>query len=817
MKKFKKNKNSKIIFTSKAETLKFLKKRVKKSKIEDIFNFTVRDWGENKKSLLKNISKVFKSQIIVRSSAKGEDSHEKSEAGSYESILNVNPQSGKAVRQAVTQVIRSYELGGNKNPQNLVLIQKQTADIATSGVVLTRESKHGLPYFIINFEEGSRTDGVTKGKSNNIIKIFRKASISLIPKKWKSLICAVKEIESITSIDYLDIEFGITNKGEIVIFQVRPITSFENYQKNQHDVYVKNVINSYKKNFMKFQYSKNLFGKKTIFSDMTDWNPAEIIGNNPNLLDYTLYDYLIMKDSWYEGRSSIGYQKIGKKNLMVKFGNKPYVDVRASFNSLVPSNFEKNITKKLINFYLYKLEKNPHLHDKVEFEILFTCYDFSLKNRLKELQNHGFTKEEIIKIKEKLLEFTNSIIENYSLILENSKKSLNRLSKNRDKILSNVNQKTDYVEFLKAAEILLYDCRKLGTIPFSTMARISFIASALLKSLVKDGSVDSKIADSIMNSINTPLSRFRRDFDDFCNNRISKKEFLRGYGHLRPGTYDITVRRYDDDNRFLNNIKFIKSKKNKSNVIIDSNINKIFKNHGLKLDHNKFKNFIESSLKEREELKFEFTHNLSEALELITKAGAKLGFSRIEMKDLDIFTILSSYKKFEKNELKSIWQKKINVQKKKKANDERLLLPPILFSKNDFEIIPSYIVKPNFITKKSVTAELVYLDDFNTMPNLEQKIILIENADPGYDWIFTKNPAGLITKYGGIASHMSIRCAEISLPAAIGCGEILFEQLVLSSMLLLDCENNQIVILKQKVDDEYIEERKALKSLGYIK
>ena len=568
---------------------------------------------------------------------------------------------------------------------------------------------------------------------------------------------------------------------------------------------------------MKFQYSKNLLNKKTIFSDMTDWNPAEIIGNNPNLLDYTLYDYLIMKDSWHEGRSSIGYQKTGQKNLMVKFGNKPYVDIRASFNSLVPSNFKKNITKKLINFYLYKLEKNPHLHDKVEFEILFTCYDFALKNRLKELQNHGFTKEEIKKIKEKLIEFTNSIIENYSLILENSKKAQNRMSKNREDILSNVNQKTDYVEFLKAAEILLEDCRKFGAVPFSTMARISFIASALLKSLVREGSIDSNTADSIMNSINTPLSRFRRDFEDFCKSRVSKDEFLRVYGHLRPGTYDITARRYDDNNQFLNNIKFIKSKKNKSKVVIDSKINKIFKNHGLKLDHKKFKNFIESSLKEREELKFEFTRNLSDALELITKAGEKLGFSRMEMKDLDIFTILSSYKKFEKNGLKSIWQKKINLQKKRKINNERILLPPILFSKNDFEIITSYTVKPNFITRKSVTAELVYLEDLGAIPNLEQKIILIENADPGYDWIFTKNPAGLITKYGGIASHMSIRCAEISLPAAIGCGEILFEQLILSSVVLLDCENNQIVILEHKVVDEYIEERKALKSLGYIK
>ena len=39
------------------------------------------------------------------------------------------------------------------------------------------------------------------------------------------------------------------------------------------------------------------------------------------------------------------------------------------------------------------------------------------------------------------------------------------------------------------------------------------------------------------------------------NNKISKSEFLRIYGHLRPGTYDITINRYDKDNPFLNIIK----------------------------------------------------------------------------------------------------------------------------------------------------------------------------------------------------------------------------------------------------------------------
>ena len=79
--------------------------------------------------------------------------------------------------------------------------------------------------------------------------------------------------------------------------------------------------------------------------------------------------------------------------------------------------------------------------------------------------------------------------------------------------------------------------------------------------------------------------------------------------------------------------------------------------------------------------------------------------------------------------------------------------------------------------------------------NLKGKIVLLENGDPGYDWIFTRSPAGLITKYGGVASHMSIRCAEFGLPAAIGCGS-LFDSIKDSSTILLDCEKNKIDYVK---------------------
>ena len=67
------------------------------------------------------------------------------------------------------------------------------------------------------------------------------------------------------------------------------------------------------------------------------------------------------------------------------------------------------------------------------------------------------------------------------------------------------------------------------------------------------------------------------------------------------------------------------------------------------------------------------------------------------------------------------------------------------------------------------------------------RIIIIERADPGFDWIFTQNIAGLVTKFGGANSHMAIRCAELNLPAAIGCGEQIFDRLLKANSIELDC------------------------------
>jgi glutamine kinase len=805
-------------FTSKSNVLKFLNSKLKKSKIKKIFDFTVNQWEIDKNKILSDIQKQFTNEIlIIRSSAVGEDSVENSNAGNYESIQKIPSNSKLKIRNAINSVIRSYQEKSNFNKNNQILVQKQAIDIITSGVIFTKTPDLGAPYYVINYEDGQSTIGVTKGTINNTCKLFRKTPTSDIPSKWKKLIESIKEIEIKIGSNILDIEFGITKKNSIIIFQVRPITSLSDDFSPKLDNSILKLIIKEKEKFLFLNKKKHVSGNYTIFSDMSDWNPAEIIGDHPNLLDYSLYDFLIMKKIWHQGRKIIGYQNIEPYPLMVKFGNKPYVDLRGSFNSLIPNTVNALQKKKLINFYLKKLNTERHLHDKVEFEILFSCYDLVIDKRLKELKKNNFTNKEIQELKNALIIFTNKIISSFPKIQENCEKSINQLSTNRKSILANLNSKTNYKDSLTSAEKLLKNCREFGTLPFSTMARISFISSILLKSLENEKQIPQNFIENFMKSISTPLSEIQNDADLLAKNKISKNQFLSKYGHLRPGTYDITASRYDEEKDFFDNIKFLR--KNKiSKVIINKNkLSKIFLKHGLKFTNIDFLDFVEQSITQREKLKFEFTKNLSEAIELIANAGNKLGFSRSDMSHLSISSIFS-YKKYTKNILKQKWQKQILSETKKYNLAKSLILPPILSSEEDFDFIQYFISKPNFITSKKITGELIFLKHFEQKrSDLENKIVVIENADPGYDWIFTKIPLGLITKYGGVASHMSIRCAEMGLPAAIGCGEILFEQLIDSSKVLLDAKNKQLIIQEHKHRNEHIEERKVLKSLGYIK
>lgn len=781
---------------TKANTLKRLKKLLKKSEVLDIFSFTSSDWKIHSETILGIIAKRFISErIIIRSSAISEDNEKSSMAGGFVSFLDIPPSDQKKVREAVEGVLKSYKKKGFQSSFNQVLIQPQIKEVLLSGVIFTR-GVHNTPYYIINFDNNTKnTDTVTGGLENKTIKVFRGICIKDVNSRLKKTLESVKEIEEVMQKKGLDIEFCVTPQEKIIIFQVRPITTLEDSEIEDEEV--RERIKKLDEEFENLSIKKKwLAGEKNIFADMPDWNPAEIIGNNPNFLDYSLYDYLITESIWHRARTSQGYYNVNPSRLIWLFGNKPYVDVRATFNSFIPGKVSKKLHKKLVDFYMNKLKKNPELQDKVEFDILFTCYDFCFDARSKELLNNHFSKEEVEELKESLLDLTNNLILNSKKEITKDLKSLNEMKTARLKKSFDFN-KDNIFSLLRGAKSLLEDCKEKGTLQFSRLARLGFIGKILLKSLVLREFIDSNFYDSFMNSIETVAKGFTEDFELMLKGKIKTEKFVSKYAHLRPGTYDITSRRYDSIPDIFHssrgNSLIIKRKKAfriKRTTL--TYLNKIFKEQGLKFSPEALFKFIKSSLEARELSKFEFTKNLSDALELIAIAGDELGFSRQELSMLSIQEILSENYKT-KEDLASFWKERLIQRKMQRSINDKLELPPILFSKKDFMIIRDYTPKPNFITQKKVKARILDLSKASINKALiNGKIVMIENGDPGFDWIFTKNPAGLITKYGGVASHMSIRCAEFGMPAAIGCGAI-YNQLEDNEEIVIDCKSKRII------------------------
>ena len=125
----------------------------------------------------------------------------------------------------------------------------------------------------------------------------------------------------------------------------------------------------------------------------------------------------------------------------------------------------------------------------------------------------------------------------------------------------------------------------------------------------------------------------------------------------------------------------------------------------------------------------------------------------------------------------------------------RAWLPHLLTEPSDIDVVRMPLGRPNFITHDKVVAETKFLAA-NEIVFVDGGIVLIESADPGFDWIFSHNIAGLVTKYGGANSHMAIRCAEFGLPAAIGCGERTFSELIAAKVIELNCENKTIRVVR---------------------
>lgn len=769
-----------LTFTTKADTLRDLSEQLNTAKVLPQVCQTAGEIQADPARLLTLLRQngLLDRRLIVRSSAKNEDTAENSNAGKFLSIAGVEGE--QAILDAAAQVMEAM----GPDPDNQVFIQPFLTGVELCGVAFTMDPNTGGNYYILNYDDSTgSTSSVTDGTGTHLQTYyhFKGPEAPEAPQPLNRVIALCRELEELFQRPALDLEFAIAG-GELYLLQVRPLV----IGKPTADLEAqKNCLRHIRDKLCSSMLPHpDLCGQKTIYGVMPDWNPAEMIGLRPRALALSLYKEIITNSIWAYQRDNYGYRNLRSFPLMVDFRGLPYIDTRVSFNSFLPKTLPQALAEKLVDYYLNRLRAHPEYHDKVEFEIAFTCYTFDLPERVKVLAEHGFTAAEQDCLVESLRELTNSIIREDGLWRKDAQKIEILREKHREIMDSGLGT-ADKIYWL------LEYCRRYGTLPFAGLARAGFIAVELLRSMVAIGGITEEERALYMNGLSTVGKNITRDLS-----ALSPAGFLSRYGHLRPGTYDICSPRYDQGRELYFDFARAQEKPGEGPGEFKLTLKQyeffqqMLEEHQLKVDVLSLFHFIRHAIEGREYAKFVFTHTLSDVLELLVELGAGYGLSREDMSYVSIQRVTAAYSSADG--LEQILRDSIRDGRAREQESAGLTLPPLLWDEGQLYSFFLPDGSPNFITQGRCIAETAVLPSEDP---LEGKLVLIRGADPGYDWIFSHSIAGFITAYGGANSHMAIRAAEFGIPAVIGVGEKQFARYAAARCLEVDCRNRTVAIL----------------------
>ncbi|MDR1277085.1 MAG: pyruvate phosphate dikinase [Candidatus Accumulibacter sp.] len=785
-------------FATKAQTLESLRPVLRLSTIPQSFSFAATRWIDERGAVLAELTGIFpEGYLIVRSSAVGEDAYAESRAGVYESIPFVSAVDGQALAGAIDTVIASYARRKSaRSSDDLVLVQPMVDNISMAGVVFTQELQNGAPYYVINYDDISgRHDAVTSGADlTRTLLIHRGYERHMRSSRFSRLIEAVQEIEDVVGLPGIDIEFVVNTAEEVYIVQVRPLAVRRNWNRSTARRVDQALDQTREFVRDRLRPLPNIVGDRSLYSLMSDWNPVEMLGAAPRPLALSLYRHLITDSIWAEARAGMGYRDLSGRSLLIEFNGRPYIDVRESFNSFLPASLPVPIAEKLVNAWLDRLQEHPELHDKVEFEVTLTTHVPGF-GRLYGgvLADWGLGSEERGEFEGCLKNLTLNVLAERGQLLEDELAKTIPLQRVG---ASDCGRNTDC---LYQAKQLLTLCREYGTKPFSVLARCAFMAEAVLRALVAGDAILPERAMAFRASVRTVLADFLEDMRRVREGGIGEKEFFDRYGHLRPSSYDILSPRYDQRQNFLSLLETENAVRNEAYEFNLSGeerraVAALLDAEGYALSPEDLFRFMSRAIAGREEAKFRFTRALSQALEEIALWGEELGLSRDELSFLrleDLWGFLSSSPMLPWEDL---MRSKAWANRENHEICQAICLPYVICGVADVDIVPLHKSRPNFITKGAVRGLALYLTGHENVAELDFKgaIVFIESADPGFDWIFSRPIVGLVTKYGGANSHMAIRCAELRMPAAIGCGEQLFESLKHSREVGLDCATERL-------------------------
>ncbi len=745
------NPQDQLNYKNKAKNLEFVKNN-SNIKIPYFKEIAFDDFENIEETLGK-----FSEQIIIRSNSSKEDTDETSSAGKFLSIGPIDKNDISLIKKSWNEVLQSYE----KDDNNTVIFQDYVDGAKSVSVLTSYKVGTDSPYRTFSTYYGSQTDAVTSGRYNKIKNFFIHRSLDNLPEKFKEYYKFFKiqnQLENLFGNKQLDIEIVTDHKEEPLLLQVRPLMG--KVIKKEPIMVERSVIDENVKRYKELiTTTDDRFGTNQIYSNMSDMNPAEMIGKKPDNIAFSLYRFMFTDTTWNKQRGEFGYRIYSGGKLMELFNNVAYINVNHSLNSFLTRNIKNETCEKIINYQLNKLETYPHLHDSIEFDISRSSYTFETDEKFGEEYKNIIDSKEIIQWHHDLIE-----IDSFNS---------STLHKNNEIILDAFSKLDDSFQYLDKENIKFV--RDNMALPFTHHSRLGFVYFAQLNNFLKNGVINEEEKQNLLLSVNSVSTKMKQDAYRVKIGDISLNDFLSIYGHVRAGNYNLS------SSNLKSNISFAESLINTSNEIIPSEPLKIdiFKKIDDYFNLNKIsytsENWVEMfqlAVSTRENSKFYYTKGIDGILSEVEEKN---------ISDRELFKLLD----FEYNDMNTFNQK-----------IEDTLMPDVITSSDDFYAYEEMNKDGNYIGQGTVSGEILFLDGTeNNRNNLDNKIIVIPAADPGWDWIFNYKIKSLITEFGGPNSHMAIRCAEHNIPAILGIGEKNFSAILNSKNLVVDFSNENFTIL----------------------
>ena len=737
--------NNRLSYGNKAKNLEYVAKNT------DIEIPYFKEIYLNDLNNIENIIGSFSQKIMIRSNSSSEDKEYSSSAGKYLSIGPIERNDLETIKKSWEMVVGSYEEQDNQS----VIFQNYIENAKSVSVLTSYKVGSDSAYRTFSTYYGSETDAITSGKYSEINNFFMHRSFDILPKKYEKYNVYLKiitQLEDLFKNKQLDIEMVLDKNNSPQLLQVRPLMGKKLNKKSIFDE--KNAIDRNLKNYKKLnKTTADRFGTNQIYSNMSDMNPAEMIGKKPDNIAFGLYKFMFTDTTWNIQRGEFGYRKYSGGKLMELFNNVAYINVNHSLNSFLTRNLQKESCEEIINYQLNKLKENPHLHDSIEFDISRSSYVFDTVEEFSKEYKNIISPSEIIK-------WHNDLIQ-----IDTQNKST--LEKNKKIILRTFSKLNKSFEYSKKENIKLI--RDTMALPFTHHSRLGFVYFAQLNSLLKKEVITEDQKKLLLLSVNSISTKMKADAYEVKIGKKTLEDFLDVYGHIRAGNYNLL------SSNLKNNLNFTESLINNSqqpledNILpkdIYTNIEKYFMINEIPLEASAWIDMFQEGISTRENSKFYYTKGIDG---ILNEVGEK------NTSDRELFDLLD----IEFNEENTSDMRLMNV-----------LMPDLITSSENFYFYEEMSKNGNYIGQGTVIGDVLLIDNEANRPNnLENKIVVIPAADPGWDWIFNYKIKSLVTKYGGPNSHMAIRCAEHNIPAILGVGENNFTVISNSKSLNIDFSN----------------------------